>query len=300
MGTSEFALPALDAIFRRFGRGLLCVYTAPARLGESKRVVNLPPVYLYSEENNIPIRTPKTLTDEVKIIIEFAPDIIVVASYGMILRKDILEIPRYGCINIHPSDLPRWRGAAPIERSIMACDKKGAVCIMQMDEGCDTGGIIAKRSIDIPEDILGWQLRGYTAQLGADMLIEVLENIENISVKAQSESGYCYAHKLTKEDEIIDWGADTAKFIHAKIRALTPSPGAYFVYNAERIKILEAKYTDGPSSPGEVLEIGKGKISIGCKEGLIIPEVMQRQGRKAMRAEELLSGMRIPAGTKIN
>ncbi|MHC0448685.1 MAG: methionyl-tRNA formyltransferase [Candidatus Lariskella arthropodorum] len=297
MGTPLFAEPALLSLIES-KHNITAVYTKPPSqsgrsMNESKSLI-----HRVAESYNIPVLTPKTLRNDLEIerLRSLSPDIGVVAAYGLILPEDILRIPKFGFVNIHPSDLPRWRGASPIQRTLIAGDTKTAMCIMQMDSGLDTGDIILRHEIHLSDDITGKELHDKMAQLGADMLIEAIGLFENnrAVLQKQSEVGVTYAEKIDYKEEKIDWNQDV-KMICNKIRALSPKPGAYFVYNGEIIKIIAADYTkiEHGEQFGKVLD---SNLKIACNGGILIPKLLQRQGRKMIYTDAFLRGYKIVAG----
>lgn len=300
MGTPEFALPALHALADS-KHEVVAVYTRePKPAGRGKQILNSP-VHELALKHNIQVYTPKTFKDplEVEKLKSLNADIIVVVAYGLILTKAILEAFKYGALNIHPSKLPRWRGAAPIERCIMAGDTETSVCIMQMDEGLDTGDVIMEEPYIIPETMTGRELAATFSKIGAKLLLETIEKIENGTAthRKQSEEGVTYAKKIFKDEEQIDWNT-SARLVNAKIRALSPKPGAYFLYRGEKIKIITAEYNSNPvDAPcGTVID---EHLTIACNEGVIKPTLVQREGRKMVYTEAFLRGFSVPIGTNL-
>jgi methionyl-tRNA formyltransferase len=212
----------------------------------------------------------------------------------------VLEAFKYGAINIHPSKLPRWRGAAPIQRTIMAGDRETGVCIMQMDEGLDTGDVLTEETLAISEVITAGELTSLLAEVGAVQLRNVVDMIEAgiITHTKQSADEVTYANKITRDEEVINWN-QSARMVNCQIRALSPRPGAYFKFNNELIKVIAAEYdintTEG--TPGIVLD---DKLTIACSEGVIVPKLLQRQGRKMLYTDAFLRGFLIPKGSKLD
>jgi methionyl-tRNA formyltransferase len=240
------------------------------------------------------VRTPRSLrsAEEQALFSALRADLAVVAAYGLILPRPILEAPRLGCVNVHASLLPRWRGAAPIQRAILAGDAVTGVTIMQMDEGLDTGPMLLKRELPIDGKNAG-QVTEELAQLGARALLEWLA--APATPVPQPEDGASYAAKVAKAEARIDWAAGAAQ-IERQVRAFAPSPGAWFEAGGERIKLLDAETSDEDGAPGEVLD---DRLTIACGRGTLRPRLVQRAGRGAMSAEELLRGFAIPAGTRL-
>jgi methionyl-tRNA formyltransferase len=292
MGSPEFAVPSLDALVEA-GHEVVCVYSQPPRPAGRGKGERKTAVHERANELGIEVRTPRTLRGEEQqgLFRSLDADVAVVAAYGLILPKPILEAPKAGCINVHASLLPRWRGAAPIQRAILAGDEFSGVTIMQMDEGLDTGPMLLKRELDIRDKNAG-QVTEELAKLGAAALIEWLDR--PTSPEAQPNVGVTYASKVDKAEARIDWGKPAAE-IERQVRAFNPIPGAWFEANGERIKLLQAAVgTDASDEPGRVLD---DCLCVACGEGYIRPLLVQRAGRGAMHPGELLRGFAIPAGT---
>jgi methionyl-tRNA formyltransferase len=302
MGTPSFAVPALRHL-QESEHEVVAVYTKPPKPSGRGHKLIKSPVHQLAEGYGLQVHSPKSLkpVEEVAALQALKPDVVIVAAYGLILRKEVLELPKHGCINIHPSALPRWRGAAPIQRTIMAGDKSTDMCIMRMDEGLDTGDVILRQQYDIPANMTASELHDEMAELGGKLVLKVLAQIEQggVSYTKQSEEGITYADKLTKEDEVIDWHR-SAYEINCQIRALSPRPGAYFTYNNEIIKIITAEVLPNENgvgySPGEVID---QELHIACKDGIIKPILLQRQGKKMIYTDAFLRGFEIPKGAKL-
>jgi methionyl-tRNA formyltransferase len=292
MGSPDFAVPSLNALVEA-GHEVVCVYSQPPRAAGRGKAERKTAVHERAEELGIGVRTPRTLrdADEQGRFRALDADLAVVAAYGLILPKPILEAPKGGCINVHASLLPRWRGAAPIQRAILAGDEVSGVTIMRMDEGLDTGPMLLERELAISGKNAG-QVTEELANLGAAALIEWLDH--PTPPKPQPADGATYASKIDKAEARIDWTQD-AEQIERQVRAFAPSPGAWFEANGERIKLLEAAIgKDASGAPGEVLD---DCLNIACGAGYIRPLKVQRAGRGAMSAGELLRGFPIPKGT---
>jgi methionyl-tRNA formyltransferase len=296
MGTPAFAVPALEALIASHHK-IVAVYTQPPRPAGRGQKETPSPVHKLASQHNIPVYTPISLkTPEVQA--EFSAhkaDIAVVVAYGLLLAKAILEAYPYGCINIHPSLLPRWRGAAPIQRTIMAGDQKTAIIIMKMDEGLDTGDILLKQDMDIIYGTNAGGLHDLLAKKSAPLLLKALDEINSITPQKQSETGVEYAKKITKEDCAVNWAKPAAE-IYQQILALSPSPGAFFSYNNEIIKIFDAKVEESKttSPPGTVLD---DMLAIACGGDVLRPLILQRPNKTRMNAEEFLRGFNIPKAT---
>jgi methionyl-tRNA formyltransferase len=291
MGSPDFAVPSLNALVEA-GHDVVAVYAQPPRPAGRGKADRKTAVHARAEELGIEVRTPKTLrdADEQERFAALDADLAVVAAYGLILPKPILEAPRLGCINVHASLLPRWRGAAPIQRAILAGDETSGVTIMQMDEGLDTGPMLSRQTLDIREKNAG-QVTEEMANLGARLLVEWLN--APTPAELQPIAGETYAKKIDKAESRIDW-TKSAQDIERQVRAFAPIPGAWFEANGDRIKLLGAEVTDGAGQSGEVLD---DRLSIACGSAAIRPLLVQRAGRAPMSANELLRGFAIAKGT---
>ncbi|MFV9875263.1 MAG: methionyl-tRNA formyltransferase [Rickettsiales endosymbiont of Dermacentor nuttalli] len=296
MGTPFFAVPALKCLMTS-SHEVVSVYTKPPKAAGRGYREQLSPVYTVALENNLAIKHPINLRGDFlqQELLDLKADIVVVAAYGLILPQRILSATKYGCINIHPSLLPRWRGAAPIQRTILAGDKEAGVCIMRLVQELDGGAILASHKILLNREITSSQLHNQLSNIGADLLLQTLDNIDNIIPIEQEESGVTYADKLSKEEGLITWNY-TAEYIDRMVRALNPWPGVYFCYNNEVIKILETEYINVvvDKQVGEILD---DNLSIVCAEGILKPKILQRTGRKPMDTTTFLRGFNIPKGT---
>jgi methionyl-tRNA formyltransferase len=291
MGSPEFAAPSLNALVEA-GHEVVAVYSQPPRPAGRGKSERRTAVHERAEELGIEVRTPKSLrnAEEQARFRELNADLAVVAAYGLILPKPILDAPRLGCINVHASLLPRWRGAAPIQRAILAGDETSGVTLMQMDEGLDTGPMLMRHTLDIRGKNAG-QVTDEMANLGARLLVQWLGN--PTPPEPQPIAGATYANKIDKAETRIDWG-NRAQEIERQVRAFAPSPGAWFEADGERIKLLQAEATDRSGKPGEILD---NELTIACGIGAIRPRMVQRAGRAPMRPEDLLRGFAIPGGT---
>ena len=292
MGSPDFAVPSLEALVdaRHEVVAAYCQPPRPAGRGKAERKTA---VHERAEQLGIEVRTPRTLRDEEEQARFRAldADIAVVAAYGLILPKAILEAPKAGCINVHASLLPRWRGAAPIQRAILAGDEISGVTIMQMEEGLDTGPMLHRLTLDIRQKNAG-QVTEELAQLGAQALLDWLDH--PTPPEPQPTAGATYASKIDKTEARIDWSI-SAEQVERHVRAFNPMPGAWFEANGERIKLLEAAVgNDAVGSPGEVLD---DCLNVACSDGYVRPLQVQRAGRGAMTPGELLRGFPIPKGT---
>ncbi len=295
MGTPTFAVPALLALVEA-GHAVAAVYTQPPRPAGRGKQLMPSPVQREAERLGIEVRSPKTLRD-LEAQADFAAleaDLAVVAAYGLILPQTVLAAPRHGCINIHASLLPSWRGAAPIHRAILAGDPVTGVTIMQMEAGLDTGPMLAAARTPV-EDKTGGELTAELAELGARLLIEVLADLPGHPPARQPSLGMTYAAKIDKAETWIDF-TRAAEQIERQVRALAPAPGAWFELDGERYRILSAQVVAREGAAGTTLD---DQLTIACGHGAVVPTLIQRAGRPAMTAAELLRGRAVPAGTKL-
>lgn len=293
MGTPEFAVPALQALHRA-GHDIACVYTQPPRPAGRGKKLSPSPVQIEAERLGVPVRCPVSLRGA-EAQAEFAAlqaDVAVVAAYGLILPQAVLDAPRHGCLNIHASLLPRWRGAAPIHRAVMAGDAETGVTIMQMEAGLDTGAMLHKVTVPVGRKTTG-ELFGELGALGAAAMVEVLADLPAFPPEVQDEEQAIYAPKIDKAESRIDWTAD-AKVIERLVRGLAPFPGAWFELDGERVKLLLAEVADATGAPGTVLD---DDFTIACGSAAIRPLRLQRAGKPVLERAEFLRGRPVAAGT---
>jgi len=298
MGSPEFALPALAALIEA-GHDIACVYSQPPRPAGRGKQDRPTPVHIFAASRGLEVRAPKSLKNA-EAQAAFAAlnlDVAIVVAYGLILAKPILEAPRLGCFNLHGSLLPRWRGAAPIQRAIMAGDAKTGVQVMRMEEGLDTGPTLATFETPIAPDDTTASLHDRLAQNGAQLLVDTLAKLERGEAREtpQPEDGVTYAHKITPAEARIDWSAP-AREIDGKIRGLSPHPGAWFELNGARVKALGSSIASGSGAPGTVLD---DQLTIACGEGAVRLTRLQREGRAALDAVDFLRGNPVTAGARL-
>ena len=302
MGTPEFAVPTLVEILAA-GHDVVAVYTQPPRPAGRGMDERKSPVHLQAEQSGIPVFTPTSLkgATEQEVFRSHNADVGVVVAYGLILPKPILEAPAYGCLNLHASALPRWRGAAPIQRAIMAGDTETAVMVMRMDEGLDTGPICLAERMPIGPNMTAGELHDELARVGASLMVRALAALERGSLDAtpQPDTGVTYAAKIDKAEARIDFSRPAAQ-VHNLIRGLSPYPGAWFeagpAGRRERIKVLRSELVEGSGAPGTVLD---DKLTVACGEGAVRLVMLQRAGRKPMPADEFLRGFELAPGTQL-
>ena len=300
MGTPDIAVPALDALVAA-GHQIACVYCQPPRPAGRGHRDRPSPVQRAAEANGIPVRYPASLkgADEQREFAALEADAAVVVAYGLILPKPVLDSPRLGCFNAHMSLLPRWRGAAPIQRAVMAGDAETGVSVMRMDEGLDTGPVVLAESVPIGPDDTAGTLHDRLAELGGRLLVEALDGIAagRLTPAPQPEDGATYAKKLDRAEGRLDW-TELAEALERRIRALNPWPGTWFEHGAERIRVLAAELRPAPdgAAPGTVLDDAP---TVACGTGALALTRLQRAGRAAMDADAFLRGYDLPPGTEL-
>lgn len=299
MGTPAFALPALTALLAS-EHTVVAAYTQPPRPAGRGMKLTPSPIHQCALEHGVPVHTPARLktADEHAIFAQYEADVAVVAAYGLLLPPAILTGTRLGCINIHPSELPRWRGAAPLHRTIMAGDRSTACCIMQMDEGLDTGPVLARTAYTIADGTTTGQLHDHMAQLGATMTLDVLRALEAGTAHAtpQPQTGATYAAKLTKADQFLDWSQDATTLLH-QVRGLNPAPVALVRYGLEQFKLFEATAETGDAAqpPGTVLD---DRLLVNAGHGTALRLTrLQRPGKSPQDAATFLQGLPIAAAS---
>jgi len=298
MGTPEFAVPALRAIVSA-GHEVAAVYCQPPRPAGRGQKQRPSAIQETAETLGLPVRTPKSLRDA-SVQAAFAGlglDVAVVAAYGLILPKPVLDAPRHGCLNIHASLLPRWRGAAPIQRAILAGDDRTGITIMQMDEGLDTGPILLQESFPILAGTTAATLHDSLADGGARLIVQALDAIETgtLAPLPQPEDGITYAKKIEPADARIHW-CDDAAAIERKVRAFAPRPGAWFDLDGARVKLLGAAVVAGVGEPGTALD---DRLTVACGEGALQLLHLQREGRRALDGEAFLRGTPVAKGARL-
>lgn len=296
MGTPDFAVPALQALVAA-GHEVIAAYTQPPRPGGRRGKELTPtPVHKAAEALGIGVRHPASLkgTEEQAAFAALGADIAVVAAYGLILPQAVLDAPRLGCLNLHGSILPRWRGAAPIQRAILAGDAETGVGIMRMEAGLDTGPVLLEGRTPIDRKTAG-ELTGELAEIGARLIVEVLADLSVYAEQPQPEAGVTYAKKIDKAETRIDW-SQSAEQIERQIRAFAPVPGAWFEFEGERCKVLAAERDERSGAPGLVLD---DSLTVACGSDAIRPLLVQRAGRPVMTTAEMVRGWGIAKGNRL-
>jgi len=296
MGTPEFSVPVLEALVAA-GHEIAAVYCQPPRpAGRGKR--DRPsPVQARAEALGLPVRHPESLKGA-KAQAEFAAlqaDVAVVVAYGLILPRAVLDAPVRGCLNIHASLLPRWRGAAPIQRAIMAGDAETGVCIMRMEAGLDTGPVLLREATPIGAEDTAGSLHDRLSEMGARLVTEALGRLDTLSPQPQPEIGVTHAAKIDKAEARIDWQRPAVQ-VDRSIRGLSPFPGAWCLAGDERVKILDSVLAEGQGAPGEVLD---GALTVACGRDAVRLTRLQRAGRGPQGGPEFLRGMALPPGTRL-
>lgn len=302
MGTPDFAVPTLTEIVGA-GHKVVAVYSQPARAAGRGMAERKSPVQVFAETAGIPVRTPQSLkgAEEQAALRDLGADVGVVVAYGLLLPKAVLDAPTHGCLNLHPSKLPRWRGAAPIQRPIMAGDAETAAMVMRMDQGLDTGPVCLSETVPIGPDETYGELHDVLAQRGASLMVRALSALErgSLDCQPQGNDGVTYAKKIDKVEARIDFTRD-AREVHNLIRGLSPFPGAWFEAGPEgkreRFKVLRAQLVEGRGAPGRVLD---DKLTVACGSGTVRLIELQRAGKKPMPAVEVLRGFALPPGTQL-
>ncbi len=293
MGTPDFSVPALEALAEA-GHEIAAVYAQPPRRAGRGKKDRPTPVHVRAEAMGLTVRTPKSLRDP-QAQADFAAlnaDLAVVVAYGLILPQPILDAPRLGCLNIHASLLPRWRGAAPIHRAIMAGDTETGICIMQMEAGLDTGPVLLCESTPIGAEETTGALHDRLSQMGARLIVRALETLDMLVPQKQPETGVTYADKIDKAEAAIDWSRPAIE-VDRQIRGLSPFPGAWTTHRGERLKALASRVAEGQGRPGEVLD---NQLTIACGQGALQLTRAQRAGREAQETDAFLRGHPITPG----
>lgn len=293
MGTPEFSVPPLNAL-QEAGHEIACVYTQPPRPAGRGKKDRPSPVHQRAEELGLEVRHPTSLKSRAEEIRALNADIAVVVAYGLLLPQDVLDAPARGCLNIHASLLPRWRGAAPIHRAIMAGDAETGICIMQMEAGLDTGPVLLRRATPIGAEETTGALHDRLSVYGAEAIVTALAGLDGLVPMPQDDASATYASKIDKAEGRVDW-TRPAEEVARHIRGLSPFPGAFIERTDTRIKFLNARATSGSGAPGQVLE----GLTIACGQGAVEITRAQRAGKGPQSAEDFLRGYPLPPGANL-
>ena len=295
MGTPEFSLPTLEELIKN-NFNILTIYTQPPKRSKRGQKINPSPIEEFSRKKNLNLRSPSSLNnaEELKFFKKLSPDLVVVVAYGQIIPKNFLEIPKLGFINIHASLLPKWRGAAPIQRAIMNQDKKIGVSIMKIEEKLDSGPVLSFKEIELNQNSTYGEIEKKLSIFGANLLVETLKKLsaEKIEFKKQDDSKVTYARKISKDETRINWNLEADKII-AHIHGLSPSPGAWFEYKGDRFKVFKATKSSLSGKPGTVMN---ENLNVACKSNSIQILELQKQGKKKQTVKEFLLGYKIDKG----
>ena len=295
MGTPEFSVPVLKALVAA-GHEIAAVYCQPPRPAGRGKKDRPTPVHAAAEALGLKVRHPLSLKSP-EAQADFAAlkaDVAVVVAYGLLLPQAVLDAPTHGCLNIHASLLPRWRGAAPIHRAIMAGDAQTGICIMQMEAGLDTGPVLLRQATDIGAEETTAQLHDRLSPMGAALIVEALDRLDRLTPEAQPVDGVTYAHKIDKAEARIDWSAPASE-VDRKIRGLSPFPGAWCLYGGERLKLLSSRLASGSGLPGEVLN---DHLTVACGDGAVEILGLQKAGKAAQDRAVFLRGTPVKAGER--
>jgi len=297
MGTPQFAVPTLKKILLT-SHSVKAVYSQPPRKSNRGMKIEKSPIHVLAEENNLSVRTPNSLEEDFDYFQQLNVDLVVVVAYGQIISKQFLQLPKYGFLNVHASLLPKWRGAAPIQRSVMAQDSTTGISIMKIEEQLDSGPVLLVESMKLNLSTTSGEVENYLSNIGGDKILEAIQLIEEGKARfiPQEEDKATYAKKIKKEDEIIHWNKP-AKQIIAQIHGLNPRPGACFTYKEEKIKIWKAEYVAKNDKPGLVMD---NQLCISCGEGALKILEIQRPGKKIQQTKDFLLGFTIPQNTQLN
>ncbi|MGB0497848.1 MAG: methionyl-tRNA formyltransferase [Rubricella sp.] len=295
MGTPEFSVPVLDALVEA-GHEVVAVYTRPPRPAGRGQKLRPSPVHARAEALGLPVRHPKSLkgAEEQAAFAALDAEVAVVVAYGLILPQVVLDAPLRGCLNIHASLLPRWRGAAPIHRAVMAGDEETGVCIMQMEAGLDTGPVLLREAIHIGSGMTTGEVHDRLSALGARLIVEALARIDDLTPQPQPDEGITYAHKIDKAEAAVDWSRPAAE-VDRLIRGLSPFPGAWTMLNGKRVKLLASTLADGNGAPGAVLDHA---LEVACGTGAVRLTRLQRAGKGVQTAAEFLNGRALGPGDR--
>ncbi|GGF69709.1 methionyl-tRNA formyltransferase [Mameliella alba] len=296
MGTPDFSVPVLDALHAA-GHDIACVYCQPPRPAGRGKKDRPTPVHQRALALGLPVRHPERLKspEDQAAFADLNADVAIVVAYGLILPQPVLDAPKHGCLNIHASLLPRWRGAAPIHRAIMAGDPETGVCIMQMEAGLDTGPVLLREATPIGATETTGELHDRLSRMGAQLITQALDRIDDLVPEPQPEAGVTYAAKIDKAEAAVDW-TRPAEEISRQVRGLAPFPGAWTTHGGDRIKLLGAEPAEGQGAPGTLLD---DRFTVACGTGALRITRAQRAGKGAQDAATFLNGCPLPRGTQL-
>ena len=296
MGTPEFSVPTLDLLIKN-NFNILKVYTQPPKKSKRGQKINSTPIEKFSQEKNLNLRSPSSLnnSEELKFFENLSPDLVVVVAYGKIIPKNFLEIPKFGFINIHPSLLPKWRGAAPIQRAIMNQDKKIGISIMKIEEKLDSGPVLSSEEMELNQNSTYGEIEKKLSISGANLLLKTLKklSVQKNEFKKQDDSKVTYARKISKDEAKINWNLDADKIV-AHIHGLSPNPGAWFEHKGDRFKVFKVIKSSLSGKPGTIMN---ENLNIACKSNSIQILELQKQGKNKQTTKEFLLGYKINNGT---
>ena len=296
MGTPDFSLPVLDALVKA-GHDIVCVYSQPPRPAGRGKKERPSPVQAFAQTLGLPVYHPLNFKDatDVEAFQKLNADVAVVVAYGLILPQVLLDAPKFGCLNIHASLLPRWRGAAPIHRAMMAGDAQTGVCIMQMEAGLDTGPVLLRDETDILTSDTTLILHDRLADMGSQLIVNALQSLPDLKPEVQSDEGVTYAEKIDKAEAKIDWASD-AEIIDRSIRGLSPFPGAWCEIDGQRVKVLNSRIVNGDGVAGIALD---DDLTVACGRGAVQLLRLQRAGKGAMDATDFMRGLPVAKGMQL-
>lgn len=303
-GTPDFAAHTLAALIAK-QHDVICVYTQPDRKTGRGQKLTPPPVKQLALEHNINVEQPSTLKtdEEYETLKALKPDLMIVVAYGMLLPQRILDIPKHGCLNIHASLLPKWRGAAPIQRAIEAGDNNTGVCIMQMEAGLDTGPVLSQTEVTIKENDTSASMHDKLAEAGAISLLSTLESLKSLQAKSQTQEhdAACYAHKITKAEATINW-QESAQIIQQRVRAFNPWPICQSSCNEQRLRIWQAEIIkqDSTDAPGTIIKLDKNGFYIKCGQNVLSVKTIQRDGSKPMPISDFMNSTNLQTGDQFS
>ena len=297
MGTSSFALPTLKTLVER-GYNVIAVYTQPPRPAGRGKKVKISPIGQFARENKMNVFHPENFSshNDIHTFQSLNADLVFVVAYGLLLPEELLKAAKIGFFNVHASILPRWRGAAPIQRALLSGDSETGVCIIKLEVSLDTGPIVAKRRLKIKKDDNTGSLHERLSFMGAELTDELCKNCNSLQYIRQETQGVTYAKKIQKIETWINWDV-SASSVDRQIRAFSPMPGAWFQLGGERIKILESRVSDGIGVPGQIID---RYLQVACKIGSICPTILQRPGRSPLSKEEFLRGYKVSSGMSLS